>query len=174
MRRLALAATLLAGLGGPAGASGPPGEPHRGTLAAAAEREARRLLDQELFGHYDVVALDVQSVELLAGLGRDYGLARVRLAFSTRRNATRHPSLSPTVFQPDSPVCRDWLSLHCGVPAGHVFDGRLELLLAVDGDMAWRAVSPHWRARRRYPLHGYLLLEGRQPEGYVLFPRPAR
>ena len=60
---------------------------------------------------------------------------------------------------------------HCGVPVGHVFDGRLQLLLAVDRAGSWRAVSPHWRSRREYPLQGYLLLEGRDKEGYVLFPK---
>jgi hypothetical protein len=33
------------------------------------------------------------------------------------------------------------------------------------------AVSPLWRARRQYPLHGYLRLEGREKEGHVLSPK---
>ena len=48
---------------------------------------------------------------------------------------------------------------------------RGEVLLAIDRDGSWRAVSPHWRSRREYALQGYLLLEGREMEGYVLFPK---
>jgi hypothetical protein len=47
----------------------------------------------------------------------------------------------------------------------------LELLPAADRDGSWRTVSPHWRSRRPYPLRGYLRLEGREEEGYVLFPK---
>jgi hypothetical protein len=72
-------------------------------------------------------------------------------------------------------MCQDWLYLHCGVSVGHMFEGKLQLLIAVDRDRSWRVVSPHWRSRRQYPLHGYLLLDGRQLEGYVRFPKqPAR
>jgi hypothetical protein len=36
-------------------------------------------------------------------------------------------------------------------------------------------VATHWRSRREYPPQGYLLLEGREAEGYVLFPKqPSR
>jgi hypothetical protein len=93
------------------------------------------------------------------------------MEFSAKRNTTKHPTLNPNTFEPGNAMCRGWLYLHCGVPIGHVFQGKLELLLAVDRDGSWRAVSPHWRSRRPYPLHGYLLLEGREEEGYVLFPK---
>jgi len=63
-----------------------------------------------------------------------------------------------------------WLHLHCGVPAGHVFEGKLEVLLTVDRDGSWRVVSPHWRSRRRYSLDGYLLLEGREKKGTWCLP----
>jgi hypothetical protein len=137
-------------------------------------RETRDIISRELFGHYDITNLVVLQIEALPGrihLGHDYGLVTVRLAFSTKRNATKHPSLSPDMFEPGSAMCQGWLYLHCGVAVGHVFDGRLQLLLAVDRDGSWRAVSPHWRSRKEYSLHGYLLLEGRDKEGYVLFPR---
>ena len=143
-------------------------------IAESGLREAREIISSELFGHYDVANLAVLGVEPLqsrAELQQDYGLARVTVAFSTKRNATRHPGLNPALFEPGSPMCKDWLYLHCGVPAGHVFDGKLQLLVAADRNGSWRVVSPHWRSRRQFPLHGYLLLEGREKEGYVVFPR---
>jgi hypothetical protein len=142
-------------------------------IADAALRESRDLVARDLFGHYDLTELEVVKVEDLRGrvsAERDYGLVRVTLRFAAKRNATRSPSLSPAVFEQGP--CSGWLYLHCGVPLGHVFAGKLEVLLAVDGDGAWRAVSPHWRSRRQYSLDGYLLLEGRDKEGYVLPPRP--
>jgi hypothetical protein len=143
-------------------------------ISDAALQEARGILAHELLGHYDVAALAVQSVEDPPGrssLGHDYGLVKIILTFSTARNATKHPQLNRDMFEPGSAMCQGWLYLHCGVPMGHVFDGRLELLLALDGDGSWRAVSPRWRSRSAYSLHGYLLLDGREKEGYVLFPK---
>jgi hypothetical protein len=142
-------------------------------IADAALRESRDLVARDLFGHYDLTELEVLRVEDLRGrvsAERDYGLVRITLRFAAKRNATRNPGQSPEVFEQGP--CTGWLYLHCGVPLGHVFAGRLEVLLAVDPDGAWRAVSPHWRSRRQYSLDGYLLLEGRDKEGYVLPPRP--
>lgn len=141
-------------------------------IAESALREAREIISSELFGHYDITNLAVLKIEAQqsrAQPGPDYGLATVTLTFSTKRNATRHPNLNPALFEPGSPMCKGWLYLHCGVSVGHVFDGNLQLLLAADRNGFWRAVSPHWRSRREYALHGYLLLEGREEEGYVLF-----
>lgn len=143
-------------------------------IAESALREGREIIAQELFGHYDIANLVVRKIEALEGRGQpgpDYGLVTVTLAFSSGRNTTRHPDLNPRMFEPGSAMCQGWLYLHCGVPVGHVFDGRLRLLLAADRGGSWRAVSPNWRSRREYSLHGYLLLEGREKEGYVLFPR---
>lgn len=143
-------------------------------ITASALRETRHIISRELFGHYDLTNLAVLKIEDLQGglsLRHDYGLVKIALEFSAKRNTTKHPSLNPNMFEPGSAMCQGWLYLHCGTPIGHVFQGKLELLLAVDGDGSWRAVSPHWRSRRRYPLHGYLLLEGREEEGYVLFPK---
>jgi len=137
-------------------------------------RETRDIILRELFGHYDITDLGVLKIEALPDRihrGRDYGLMMVTLRFSTKRNATKHPNLNADMFQPGSAMCQGWLYLHCGVAAGHVFDGRLQILLAVDHAGSWRAVSPHWRSRREHPLQGYLLLEGREKEGYVLFPK---
>lgn len=145
------------------------------SLTEAALRETRDIISRELFGHYDLTRLAVLRLEDLQGrvsLGHDYGLARVALGFSAKRNPTKHPTLNPSMFEPGSAMCQDWLYLHCGVPIGYVFEGTLDLLLAIDRDGSWRAVSPHWRSRRQYPLHGYLLLEGREKEGYVVFPKP--
>ena len=172
MRALAAAITLGAGL--VCAASAWPDEALEKRIAEAALREARSVLSRELLGHYDVVDLSVlglQEPPPRIAPERDYGLRAAVIAFSTRRNATRYPGLNRDMFEPGSAMCQGWLYLHCGVPAGHVFAGRLELLLAVDGEGAWRAVSPRWRSRSEYPLEGYLLLEGRAKEGYVLFPR---
>jgi hypothetical protein len=143
-------------------------------ITESAFRETRDIISRELFGHYDLTNLAVLRIEDLRGrvsLGHDYGLVKGTLEFSAKRNTTKHPSLNPNMFEPGSAMCQSWLYLHCGIPIGHVFEGKLELLLAVDRDGSWRAVSPHWRSRRQYPLHGYLLLEGREKEGYVLFPK---
>jgi hypothetical protein len=143
-------------------------------ITESALRESRDIISRDLFGHYDLTKLAVLKSEDLrsrVSLGHDYGLMKVTLEFSAKRNTTKHPTLNPDMFEPGSAMCRAWLYLHCGVPVGHVFDGKLELLLAVDRDGSWRAVSPHWRSRIEYLLHGYLLLEGREREGYVLFPR---
>jgi len=143
-------------------------------ITESALREAQDIISRGLFGHYDVTNLAVLKIEDLRGrisLGHDYGLVRVTLEFSTKRNTTKHPTLNPNMFEPDNAMCQGWLYLHCGVPVGYVFDGKLELLLAVDRDGSWRSVSPNWRSRTQYSLHGHLLLEGREKEGYVLFPK---
>jgi hypothetical protein len=129
---------------------------------------------RELWGHYDIINLAVLKIEDLRGrisLGHGYGLVKVTLTFSAKRNTTKHPNLNRDMFEPGNAMCQGWLYLHCGVPVGHVFDGKLEVLLAVDRNGSWRAVSPSWRSRSEYSLHGYLLLEGREKEGYVLFPK---
>jgi len=143
-------------------------------LAESALRETRDIISGELCGHYDVTDLVVLKIETLQDRiyrGRDYGLVTVTLRFSTKRNATKHPNLNADMFEPGNAMCQGWLYLHCGVAVGHVFDGHLQVLLAIDRDGSWRAVSPHWRSRREYALQGYLLLEGREKEGYVLFPK---
>lgn len=142
-------------------------------ITESALRETRDIISRELFGHYDLTNLAVLKIEGLQGrvsLGHDYGLVKVTLEFSAKRNPTKHPTLNPNIFEPGNAMCQGWLYLHCGIRIGHVFDGTLELLLAVDRDGSWRSVSPHWRSRRQYSLDGYLLLEGREKEGYVLFP----
>jgi len=144
-------------------------------LTENARREAGRIIAQDLHGHYDIVRLDVLNVEAMdRRLGRDYGLAKVRLSFSTKRNSSRSPNLSPDAFEPGNCTparVPSWFYLHCGVPEGHVFAGKMELLLAVtDKPGVWTAVSPNWRTLLAYPLQGYLLLDGVPKEGYVVFP----
>ena len=147
------------------------------TLSENADREARRIISQDLYGHYDIVSLQVLNVEAVGQqLGRDYGLAKVTLEFSTQRNASRNPGLSPAAFEAGGCTPEKvpaWFYLHCGVPAGHVFDGEMELLLVVEKADRWTAVSPNWRTLVSYPLQGYLILEGKQKEGYVWFPEQA-
>jgi hypothetical protein len=143
------------------------------SVAESALGESRSIISRELFGHYDLSSLEVLKVEGLRGRlspEHDYGLVRVTVGFSAKRNHTKHPTLNPDMFEPGSAMCQGLLYLHCGVPIGHVFQGTMDLLLAIDREGAWRAVSPHWRSRPQYPLHGYLRLEGREKEGYVLFP----
>ena len=143
-------------------------------ITESALRETRDIISRELFGHYDITSLVVLKTEGLRDRihrGRDYGLVTVTSRFSTKRNATKHPDLNADMFVPGNAMCQGWLYLHCGVAVWHVFDGTLQVLLAVDRDGSWRAVSPHWRSRREYSLQGYLLLEGREKEGYVLFPK---
>jgi hypothetical protein len=80
-------------------------------IMEAGLREAREIIQSELFGHYDLTNLVVLKVEALQSsvpLGHDYGLTTVTLMFSAKRNATKHPNLSPAVFEPDSPMCKDW------------------------------------------------------------------
>lgn len=144
-----------------------------GNVTDAALAEARDILSRELFTHYNVVALRVLKVDDLRHAlqtERRYGLVKATLEFSARGNHSRSPSFNPSMFDPGHSMCQGWLYLHCGVPAGHVFEGKLELLLARDRNGAWKAVAPHWQSRVQYPLYGYLLLEGREMEGYVLFP----
>jgi hypothetical protein len=134
-------------------------------ITESALQETRSILSRELLGHYDIADLAVQKIEDLRNhisLGHDYGLVKVTLTFSTKRNTTKHPNLNPQMFEPGNAMCRGWLYLHCGVPVGHVFEGKLEVLLAVDSAGSWRAVSPNWRSRRQYSLDGYVLLEGRK------------
>lgn len=142
-------------------------------ITDSALRETRDLISRELFGHYDVTTLTVLRIEHLSdrmSLGHDYGLMKVILKFSATRNTTKSPNLNPNLFEPGNAMCRDWLYLHCGVPVGHVFEGKLQILLAIDRNGEWRVVSPNWRSRRQYSLDGYLVLDGRKKEGYVLFP----
>jgi hypothetical protein len=144
------------------------------SVAESALGESRSIISRELFGHYDLTSLEVLKVEDLRGRvspEHDHGLVRVAVGFSAKRNHTKHPTLNPDMFEPGSAMCQGWLYLHCGVSIGHVFQGTMDLLLAIDREGAWRTVSPHWRSRPQYPLHGYLRLEGREKEGYVLFPR---
>ena len=139
-------------------------------IAQAALREARTIFTAEMLGHYDLVKLEIEKLEDLRGRiskAHDYGLVKVTLDFSSKRNKARSAGLNPKMFEPKSPMCQGPLYLHCKVPVGHVFDGKMELVLAADRGGAWRAVSPHWRSRRQYPLHGYLVLEGRKTKGYV-------
>ncbi len=120
------------------------------SIAEAAVRETKDIFSREMFGHYDVTHLEVVKIEGLREQvlpGRDYGLVKTKLQFSARRNATKNPSLNEDMFKSGSPMCQGWLYLHCGVPLGHLFDGELELLLALNQDGSWRAVSPHWRSR---------------------------
>lgn len=104
-------------------------------ITESALRETRDIISRELFGHYDLTNLAVLKIENLQGrvsLGHDYGLVRATLEFAARRNTTKHSSLNPNMFEPGSAMCQGWLYLHCGVPGGHVFEGKLEIVLAVD------------------------------------------
>jgi hypothetical protein len=129
----------------------------------AALRETGDLISRELWRHYDLIHLEVVKIEDLRDripLGKDSGLVKVILEFSSKRNTTNDSTLNPKMFEPGNAMCQ--LYLHCGVPVGHVFEGKLPILLAVDRNSEWRVVSPNWRSRRQYSLDGYLVLEGRE------------
>lgn len=139
------------------------------TLFEDAEKEAREIISSTMFGHYDITSLKAEKAEGFSQqLGRDYGLAKVTLSFSATRNSSRSPNLNSSLFEPGN--CGGWLYLHCGVAQGHVFEGKLEILFALH-KRRWVAVPPKWRARSQYSLDGYLILENREKEGYVLFPK---
>lgn len=143
------------------------------TITEAALRESRDLISRELMRHYDLTHLAVLKIEGLRdriSVDKDYGLVAVTLEFSSNRNNTKDSNLNPQMFEPGNAMCQGWLYLHCGVPVGHVFEGRLQIVLAVDRNGEWRVVSPNWRSRRQYSLDGYLVLAGRKKEGYVIFP----
>lgn len=136
-------------------------------LSAQAEREAKETILNGLFGHYDIVTLKVLKIEGVA-LGRDYPVAKAILSFSTKRNTSRHPSLNRAMFEPGnctSTKVPEWFYLHCGVPTGYVFNGKLELLLVRTEGTEWRALSPNWRAIISSPLQGYLI----EKEGPIVF-----
>jgi hypothetical protein len=97
-------------------------------ISESALRETRDIISSELFGHYDLTNLAVLKIEDLQGrvsLRHDYGLVIVTLVFSAKRNTTKHPTLNPDMFEPGNVMCQGWLYLHCGVPIGHVFEGKL-------------------------------------------------
>lgn len=139
-------------------------------LAEPALKESEAILVRGLSGHYDVTQLKVLKIERIQ-LNRDYPLVRAMVQFAARRNATRSSSFNEDIFRPGHPMCQGWLFLHCGVPVGHVFEGQLELMLALDRTNSWFALAPRWRSRSSYALDGYLVLDGREKEGYVLFPK---
>ena len=102
-------------------------------ITASALQETRDIFSRELWGHYDITDLAVLSIAELRGrgalnLGHDYGLVKVTVRFSAKRNMTRHPNLSRDMFEPVNAMCQGWLYLHCGVPVGHVFDGKARAL----------------------------------------------
>ena len=120
-------------------------------ITEAALQETREIILNEMFGHYDVTDLVVLRMDGLQGrisLGHDYALMRITLKFSTKRNATKYPHLHRDMFEHGNERCQGWLYLHCGVPFGHVFEGKFEVLMAGNRDGSWRVVSPSWRSRR--------------------------
>ena len=136
--------------------------------------EGQEIVASELFGHYDIASLVVEKIEPLqsrAHFAHDYGLATVTPAFSTKRNATRHPNLNPAMFELGSPMCRDWLYLHCGVPAGYVFEGHLELLLAADGQGMESRLAPVGGREGNILSTAICFSMGENGREYVVFPR---
>jgi len=39
-------------------------------------------------------------------LGHDYGLVKITMEFSAKRNTTKHPTLNPDTFEPGNAMCR--------------------------------------------------------------------
>ncbi len=141
-------------------------------------QEATKLLDQNLWGDYDIEKIVVSSVEEVSIHNRDYPLFKAVISFSTKRNENRSKNmtwdgrttlLNQNLYD-DSDLCSrvNHLFLHCGVETGHIFEGDLELLLVQTGDN-WQVLNPNWRRKTTYPLEGYLLMDGKNKEDYVLF-----
>ena len=56
-------------------------------------------------------------------------------------------------------------------PEGREYSGKIEVDMAYTAD-GWKVLSKNVRNLREYVLSGYLLLEGKPKEGYVLPPNP--
>jgi hypothetical protein len=94
--------------------------------------------------------LEVLKIETSLGRERDYGLVKAILRSSTKRNATKNPTLNRHMFEPGNVMCQGWLCLHCGVPIGHVFEGKLEVLLA---EALGLTISPMLRVQADELIH---------------------
>lgn len=144
------------------------------------KQEAQKLLEKSLWGDYDIDKVQIQTIEDLSILGRDYPLTKAVVSFSAKRNEHRSKyidqdgrtvALNQNLYD-DEGLCAkvNQLYLYCGVDTGHVFEGDLELLL-VKTNQGWEILNPNWRRKTSYPLEGYLIMEGKEKEGYVLFPK---
>jgi hypothetical protein len=135
-----------------------------------AKTQARQLLDQELLGHYDVADVAVVVVEehtgAWGGYRNGYGLRTVTVEFVTLRNSHWSPQLNRRVLC-DEPGSAPHLLL-CR-PSGHRFSGTMTVDLAFT-IAGWQVLSRNFRNRRQFPLSGYLELDGKKKEGYVLSP----
>jgi hypothetical protein len=141
-------------------------------------QEATTLLNQTLWGDYDLEKVLVTSVEAVNIHNRDYPLFKAAITFSAKRNENRSQTmtvdgrttmLNQNLYD-DSDLCSrvNHLYLHCGVEAGHVFEGEMELLM-VQTVQNWQTLNPNWRRKTTYPLEGYLLMDGKDKADYVLF-----
>jgi hypothetical protein len=125
---------------------------------AAAGEEIRRLIRDELWGHYDVESVSILEVTDHTGewgtYSQGYGLRAVTARFRALRNGHWSASLNREI--PRS-LCdsASQLYLLCR-PQGHEFSGSVEVDMAftVDG---WRVLSRHHRNRRAFPLAKYLI-----------------
>ena len=135
-----------------------------------AEREIRGLINQELMGHYNVSNISILEVkEQSAGWDESYnyyGIRTVVASFLAIRNEEWHASLNRDVLADNCDKSSVWLLCR---PEGHRFEGKVkvDVVATVSG---WKILNRNFRNIREFVLSGYLLLEGRQKEGYVLSP----
>ena len=124
---------------------------------SAAAREVHGFIETELWGHYDV--LSVELVDVIDRTGEwggpypGYGFRSVTADFLAQRNASRDERLNEEI-PPRLCETEAELFLLCR-PAGHELSGTLELdmVFTVDG---WKILSRHHRSLQAYPLAGYL------------------
>ena len=147
-------------------------------------REVRKLIEDALWHDYDIDKIQIQEIQeahdvLSSRFKKDYGLVKVLVKFSAIRNENRSAyvredgktfSLNKQFYE-DYESCKklNHLYLHCGVKKGYVFEGSLNILMATTRK-GWKILSDGWRRLSSYPLQGYLLMDGREKEGYVWFP----
>lgn len=135
---------------------------------AAAEKEITKLIDDGLLGHYEVELVSVLGIKdrtgEWGGFKNGYGLITVTARFVAVRNARWSEHLNRTL----AAHCEEAGSVYvlCQ-PEGHEFSGNIEVDMAHTTD-GWKVLNRNSRNLREFVLSGYLLLEGRPEEGYVL------
>ena len=149
------------------------------------KQSVRDLIKKALWYDYDIEKIQIETVEeyhdtLRTLFKEDYGLVKVIVSFTSKRNENKSTytrddgkisSLNLELYKNDA-LCStlNHLYLHCGVKKGYIFEGKLKILMAPTS-RGWEILDPQWRTLTSIPLQGYLILDGKQKEGYVWFPK---
>ena len=86
----------------------------------------------------DLLVKSTGRAELIKVLGEFKAVRNLNTSFRTDENGEMVASLNQDLFTNIS-FCKKikWLYLHCGVPAGYVFEGKVELFVTrTDGGVA--------------------------------------